>query len=159
MSAVIGIFLFALAALVFGTALIVSRKPNAPVWLTEGFAGALITITTIACAVMGLGLVGQFAVSYGREPLGAIEIILISISLVVLIVVFTGIVKALRRSATRPAMTAVAEVSAIGEASSAPLTASAVTALGIEGESPPVPVTRDPSHSGRRKRLTSKRAA
>ena len=151
MSAVTGIVLFALAVLIFGVALVVARKPNAPEWLTEGFAGSLITITSIALAVTGLGLVGQFATSYGREPLGAKEIVLISISVTLLIGVFAGIVRALRRSATG----SFSETASVGSVPSA-LKEPAVTALAKDQDGP---ATHDPSHSGRRKRFTSKRAA
>jgi hypothetical protein len=152
MSAVTGIVLFAFAVFIFGVALIMARKPNPPAWLTEGSAGSLITITTIAFAVTGLGLVGQFAASYGREPLGAKEIVLISISVMLLIVILTGIVKALRRSAT----TGVPQGSAVGNAPSA-LVESPVTAL--EQGGPSMPVKHDPSRSGGRKRPAPKRAA
>lgn len=97
MSAVIGLFLFTMAVLVFGVALIFARRPNAAVWLTEGFAATLITITTVALAAMGLGLVGQFAVSYGREPLSPNEVILIGTSLIVLTIVFAVIGRVLRQ--------------------------------------------------------------
>lgn len=97
MSAVIGLLLFTVAVLVFGVVLIFARRPNAAVWLTEGFAATLITITTVAFAAMGLGLVGQFALSYGREPLSPNEVILIGTSLIVLTVVFAVIGRALSR--------------------------------------------------------------
>jgi amino acid permease len=137
MSAVLGVVLFTLAVLTFGVALVVARKPDPPGWLTEGLGGSLITITTIAFAVTGLGLVVQFAVSYGREPVGAKEIVLIGISLMLLTVVFTGIAKALRRSGT----TGSPQTSAVGNVPSA------------------VVVKDDPSRSDSRKRLASKRAA
>jgi hypothetical protein len=145
MSAVTGIVLFALAVFIFGVALVVARKPNAPAWSTEGLAGSLITITSIALTVMGLGLVGQFAVSYGREPLGAKEIVLISISVMLLVGVFVGVVKALRRS-TRIAVAPPT------------LVESAVAAL-VKEEGPSIPVKHDPSRTGGRKRFSSKRAA
>lgn len=155
MSAVIGIVLCVLAVLIFGVALIVARKPSAPGWLTEGFGGSLITITAIAFAATGLGLVGQFAVSYGREPLGAKEIVLISISVILLIGVLVSVVKVLRRSAT---MT-VAEPST-GANAPIPLAGSVVTASAREEEgSSMMPVKHDPSRSGRGKRFTPKRAA
>lgn len=142
MSAVIGIALFVLAVLIFGVALIVARKPNAPSWLIEGFGGSLITITSIAFAVTGFGLAGQFVASYGREPLGAREIVLISISVMVLVVVLVGVFKALRRSTT------------VVVAPSTPV-ASAVTASTKEGDGSSTPV----EPSGGRKRIGSKRAA
>lgn len=95
MSAVVGLLLFTTAVLVLGLALIFARRPKTPLWLTEGFAASLITITTIALAVMGLGLVVQFALSYGREPLSSGEVVLISTSLIVLTVVFAVIGRAL----------------------------------------------------------------
>ena len=144
MSAVIGIVLCVLAVLIFGAALVVARKPGAPGWLTEGFGGSLITITAIAFAVTGLGLVGQFAASYGREPLGAKEIVLISISVILLVVVFVGVVKALRRSTT------------MAIASSIPVKPDTTT---VNEERPFVPLEHDPSRSGGRKRFNSKRAA
>jgi hypothetical protein len=117
--------------------------------LTDGFAGSVITITTIALAVTGLGLVGQFASSYGREALGPKEIVMISTSVMLLVGVFAGIVKALRRSATL----AVAERSSIAD-TAAPLVESDVTTIRKE-EGPPIPVEHGPSSSG----PTSKRAA
>jgi hypothetical protein len=154
MSAVTGILLFTLAVFLFGVALVVARKSNPPRWLTEGSAGTLITITTIAFAVTGLGLVAQFAVSYGREPLGATEIILISISLIFLILVFTGIVKALGRSDT----TAVTATSGTKDVAPA-LAEAAATASTKDEEGLSTPFKHDPSHSGQRKRVASKRAA
>ena len=151
MSAVTGILLFALAVLTFGVALVAARKPNAPAWLTEGFAGSLITITTIAFAVTGVGLVGQFAVSYGREPLGVKELVLISISLILLIAVFTGLVRLVRRPA-------VVETPAVDTAPSVVANA-AVTVLLKDEEGPPMPVKHGPSRSGRRKGVAPKRAA
>lgn len=149
MSAVTGIVLFAFAVFVFGVALVAARKPNAPGWLTDGFAGSLIAITTIALAATGLGLVGQFAASYGREALGPKEIVMITTSVMLLVSVLAGIVKALRRSATL----AVADKSSIAGTAS-PLAESAVTTIRKE-EGPPMPVEHGPSSSS----PTSKRAA
>lgn len=156
MSAVTGILLFAFAVFMFGVALVAARKPNAPDWLTDGFGASLITITTIALAVTGLGLIGQFAASYGREALGAKEIVLISTSMILLVGIFVGIVKALRRSAN-------AGTPSVADAPSA-LVGHTVTALVKEEEGgPSMPVEHDPSGSGGRKggrkRLASKRAA
>lgn len=144
MSTVIGVILCVLAVLIFGVALVVARKPNAPGWLIEGFGGSLVTITSIAFFVTGLGLVGQFVASYGREPLGRKEIVLVSISVILLIGVFVGVVKALRRS------------TAMANAPSTPME-SAFTAT-KEG-SPTAPLRHDPSRPESRKRFGSKRAA
>lgn len=153
MSAVTGILLFAFAVFIFGVALVAARKPNAPNWLTEGFAGSLITITATALAVTGLGLIGQFAASYGREALGTKEVVLISINVILLIGIFVGIVKALRRSAT----IAVAEPSSVGNAPS--VAADSSVAVSVKEEEPSMAIKHGPSRSSRRRRFGTKHAA
>ncbi len=103
MSAVIGFVLFTIAVLVLVAALIFARRPNAPAWLTDGVAATLITITTIALAATGLGLVGQFALSYGREPLSPREVIvLIGTSVILLTIVFAVMGRAFSRKRHSP---------------------------------------------------------
>lgn len=102
MSAVIGLWLFTMAVSIFGLTLILARRPKAPEWLIEGFAASLITITTVALAATGLGLVGQFALSYGREPLRSGEVMLIGMSLIVLTIVFAVIGRALSQQPQQP---------------------------------------------------------
>ena len=145
MSAVIGIILCVLAVLIFGVALVVARKPNAPGWLIEGFGGSLVTITSIAFLVTGLGLVGQFVASYGREPLDTKETVFISISVILLIGVFVSVVKALRRSTPMP------------DAPSTPM--EPAFAATVKEEELTTPPRHDPSRPESRKRFGSKRAA
>lgn len=144
MSAVIGLLLFTMAVLVFGMALILARRPDAAIWLTEGFVATLITITTIALAAMGLGLVGQFAVSYGREPLSFNEGILIGTSLIVLTVVFAVIGRVLRQ---RPPQSSpkVEPVTAV-HGLSAQERAATITLRVNAADRPSVTTTRDGNH-------------
>ncbi len=96
MSAVFGLLLITFAVLLFGGALVASRRRGAPGWLGESVAAPAIVITTIGLFVMGIGLTVQFAVSYGREPLGWVESALIGGMLVVVSVAFGAIGRLLR---------------------------------------------------------------
>lgn len=148
MSAVFGLLLVNVAVLVFGGALIVTRRPNAPRWLTESAAASAITIITIALFVMGIGLTIQFAVSYGREPLGFTETSLIGGLLIVLAVVLAVIGRRLR-GANAPANEPHAERGQPA-VSSMPDRSSAV---------PSTPPTTTPSPSPTPSRPPRKRAA
>lgn len=96
MSAVFGLLLVTLAVLLFGGVLAASRRRTAPGWLRESAAASAIVITTIGLFVIGLGLTVQFAVSYGREPLGWIESSLIGAMLVVMAIAFAAIGRLVR---------------------------------------------------------------
>ena len=96
MSAVLGLLLITLAVLLYGGGLVASRRRVLPGWLGESAASAIV-ITTIGLFVMGIGLTVQFAVSYGREPLGWVESRLIGGMLILMAVAFAAIGRLLRR--------------------------------------------------------------
>lgn len=96
MSAVFGLLLVTLAVLLFGGALAASRRRTSLGGLRESSAASAIVITTIGLFVLGIGLMVQFAVSYGREPLGWIESSLIGAMLVIMAITFAAIGRLVR---------------------------------------------------------------
>jgi hypothetical protein len=96
MSAFFGLLLITLAVGLFGGALVLSRRPKAPVQSTESVAASVVAITTIALFATGLGLIIQFVMSYGREPLTPVTAALTAATLIALLVAFAAIGRRLR---------------------------------------------------------------
>ncbi len=97
MRGVVGLLFLAGAILLFGGALIVSRVPHAPKWMTGSGTSQAAMLGSIFCAGLGLGLVGEFAVKYGFRSLSPWETALVGVSALLLAGSWYGIRKTLKR--------------------------------------------------------------
>ncbi|NIO40817.1 MAG: hypothetical protein GTO41_11930 [Burkholderiales bacterium] len=97
MNVTIGFLFLTVAVWLFGGALIASRFPQGPKWLTGPVASQAVMLGSMFCAALGLGLVGEFSVKDGIGSLSPWQTLLSGVSGLLLVGSWYGIRKTLRR--------------------------------------------------------------
>lgn len=84
-----GVLLMSLAVLLFAAGLVASQGPRAPLWLTEGWGGTALILTSLALLVWGVLALGQFALSSTDYRFTLEEAVWIAADLIISLFVWT----------------------------------------------------------------------
>jgi hypothetical protein len=110
MLAVYGVLVTAVAVLLFAVALVQFRRPNPPRWVKVPFVEQLVVLIFTTAFAAGIGLLAQFAFTFGKQAFGVTESVLILAILVVSVLAWGVIRPGKRLRAYAEAETATSPV-------------------------------------------------
>ncbi len=83
-----GVLLVSLSVLLFAGGLVASQGPRAPLWLTEGWGGTVLTLAALALLVWGVLALGEFALNSANYKFTLEEAVLIAADLIISVFVW-----------------------------------------------------------------------